>query len=245
MGLEVTTIDTRINKLYNTEFANFSLFYPFEWFVPSLNSEDGTKKNTLADGNSIYNIMESLTKYADSGSITTTFPEKLMHCISTIGGIPSTSSGFKAEGAGLKEEKDNNYATITVKFYETEKLEIWRWMNNWRAAWKDIKFNVATATTAPATTACKKIATILNDDGTKAMPEGFLCLQHLSFKNDGTIEELGRLKIAGMIPTEVPFPSSEIGPGKSRGSDIPNLSVKFTASNIVYTPKKGGIIQIY
>lgn len=239
MGLDVTTIDTRINKLYNTEFANFSLFYPFEWFVPSLNN-DGTKKNTLDDGNSIYNIMTSLTKYADTGSITTTFPEKLMHCIATIGGIPSTSSGFKADGAGLKEEKDNNYATITVKFYETEKLEIWGWMNNWRAAWKDIKFDVGTLATPR-----KKIATILNDNGDKAMPEGFLCLQHLSFKNDGTIEELGRLKIAGMIPTEVPFPSSEIGPGKSRGSDIPNLSVKFTASNIVYTPKEGDIIQIY
>lgn len=240
-GVTLNVIDARMDLLYTQEYANYNLFYPVCWVIPSLNN-DGSAKSSKDSAQKIYDIMGDFLK-TDGTDFTvkgSTFPADQLQNIATIKGIPSVGSGFTQEKAGLKENQDKNYATISVKFYETETLKTWRFLQNWRKAWKTIEFSMTGK--AGALTPRKKIQTIQGDK-THALPEGYLVIQHVRINNDGTMETLGWLKITGMIPNDIPFP--EVGPGKSRGSDVPNLEVKFTASNIAYFDANKVMYQFY
>lgn len=236
MPMTIDIINERIKALSNTEWENYNLWYPTRLVIPHTTDRGIYKKAEAgaAGPTSIKDILANLISKDDFTDHNTTYQD--LQNIVSISGIPSSGTGFSQEGAGLKSEKDKNYATITIKFYEPSGMATWRFLQNWREAWKTIKIS------EDGNAYYKKLQTIVGD-GTAALPEGYLVVEHLNIKNDGTIEHLGYLKIAGLIPSDIPFP--EVGPGKSRGSEIPSISVKFTASNIVYVNAAGGLYQFY
>lgn len=267
--MTITTINDRIKRLYDEKWANLNAWYPIGLYIPGAvtsGTEEGgdltTKFKKASSAADTYKILAGLSSYASFfDGATSSYPKDKLQNIVSISGIPNASAGFKQDGTGLKENLDKNYASIGIKFYMEQDIYTWRFLQAWRSLWKtigmsgevsnSIEIKTGTAFDDPSATSLDGLAAnatlgkyvnTIKTNGTQALPEGYLEMAHIKIDatRDEPVQELGILKITGLIPTDIPF-IGEIGPGRSRGSDIPTLDCKFTASNIIYWDKASGL----
>lgn len=230
------TIKARMDKLYDLDWVNFNLFVPELLMVSGMNySETGEGKGVWKEsksgggGQDLLNIIEDMangsgTIPADS-KIRNTIGDDLISQLQSIEGIefrelPLERSNAYTLSAGKQETSTQ---TIKLKFLLDKKMEILKFLDVWRdmiyADELKIKGSIPTF---------KSILKSKNNN-TRGNGEGYIVLDYISLSRNGAVENLavenlGVLKIAGLIPKKVDF-GGKVGPGLDAQSALPTVTV--------------------
>ena len=228
MSMNAETIKARMDKLYELDWVNFNLFVPELLMVSGMGNRDskGVWKESKVGGGGqdLLNIIEDM---ADAKSIIpamskirNTIGNDLISQLQSIEGIdfrelPLERSNTYTLSAGKQETSTQ---TIKLKFLLDKKMEILRFLDAWRDMIyaDDLKIEGST----PAFKSILKSKT----NNTRGNGEGYIVLDYISLSRDGTVEDLGVLKIAGLIPKKVDF-GGKVGPGLDAQSALPTVTV--------------------
>lgn len=228
MSMNAETIKARMDKLYELDWVNFNLFVPELLMVSGMGNKDskGVWKESKVGGGGqdLLNIIEDM---ADAKSIIpamskirNTIGDDLISQLQSIEGIdfrelPLERSNTYTLSAGKQETSTQ---TIKLKFLLDKKMEILRFLD----AWRDMIYadELKIEGSAPTFKSILKSKT----NNTRGNGEGYIVLDYISLSRDGTVEDLGVLKIAGLIPKKVDF-GGKVGPGLDAQSALPTITV--------------------
>ena len=228
MSMNAETIKARMDKLYELDWVNFNLFVPELLMVSGMGNKDskGVWKESKVGGGGqdLLNIIEDM---ADAKSIIpamskirNTIGDDLISQLQSIEGIdfrelPLERSNTYTLSAGKQETSTQ---TIKLKFLLDKKMEILRFLDAWRdmiyADELKIKGSIPTF---------KSILKSKTKD-TRGNGEGYIVLDYISLNRKGQVENLGVLKIAGLIPKKIDF-GGKVGPGLDAQSALPIVTV--------------------
>lgn len=228
MSMNAETIKARMDKLYELDWVNFNLFVPELLMVSGMGNKDskGVWKESKVGGGGqdLLNIIEDM---ADAKSIIpamskirNTIGDDLISQLQSIEGIdfrelPLERSNTYTLSAGKQETSTQ---TIKLKFLLDKKMEILRFLDAWRDMIYADELKIEGST--PAFKSILKSKT----NNTRGNGEGYIVLDYISLSRDGTVEDLGALKIAGLIPKKVDF-GGKLGPGLDAQSALPIVTV--------------------
>lgn len=228
MSMNAETIKARMDKLYELDWVNFNLFVPELLMVSGMGNKDskGVWKESKVGGGGqdLLNIIEDM---ADAKSIIpamskirNTIGDDLISQLQSIEGIdfrelPLERSNTYTLSAGKQETSTQ---TIKLKFLLDKKMEILRFLDAWRDMIYADELKIEGLT--PAFKSILKSKT----NNTRGNGEGYIVLDYISLSRDGTVEDLGALKIAGLIPKKVEF-GGKVGPGLDAQSALPIVTV--------------------
>ena len=228
MSMNAETIKARMDKLYELDWVNFNLFVPELLMVSGMGNKDskGVWKESKVGGGGqdLLNIIEDM---ADAKSIIpamskirNTIGDDLISQLQSIEGIdfrelPLERSNTYTLSAGKQETSTQ---TIKLKFLLDKKMEILRFLDAWRDMIYADELKIEGST--PAFKSILKSKT----NNTRGNGEGYIVLDYISLSRDGTVEDLGALKIAGLIPKKVDF-GGKVGPGLDAQSALPIVTV--------------------
>ena len=228
MSMNAETIKARMDKLYELDWVNFNLFIPELLMVSGMGNKDskGVWKESKVGGGGqdLLNIIEDM---ADAKSIIpamskirNTIGDDLISQLQSIEGIdfrelPLERSNTYTLSAGKQETSTQ---TIKLKFLLDKKMEILRFLDAWRDMIYADELKIEGST--PAFKSILKSKT----NNTRGNGEGYIVLDYISLSRDGTVEDLGALKIAGLIPKKVDF-GGKVGPGLDAQSALPTVTV--------------------
>ena len=228
MAMKAETIKARMDKLYNSDWVNFNLFVPELLMVSGMNNKDskGVWKESKSGGGGqdLLNIIENMangsgTIPADS-KIRNTIGDDLISQLQSIENIefrelPLERSNTYTLSAGKQETSTQ---TIKLKFLLDKKMEILKFLD----AWRDIIY--ADELKIRGLTPTFKSILKSKTEATRGNGEGYIVLDYISLNRDGTVENLGALKIAGLIPKKIDF-GGKVGPGLDAQSSLPTVTV--------------------
>ena len=231
MAMKAETIKARMDKLYNSDWVNFNLFVPELLMVSGMNySETDEGKGEWKEsksgggGQDLLNIIENMangsgTIPADS-KIRNTIGDDLISQLQSIENIefrelPLERSNTYTLSAGKQETSTQ---TIKLKFLLDKKMEILKFLD----AWRDIIY--ADELKIRGLTPTFKSILKSKTKATRGNGEGYIVLDYISLNRDGTVENLGALKIAGLIPKKIDF-GGKVGPGLDAQSSLPTVTV--------------------
>lgn len=227
MKIDAETIKARMDKLYNLDWVNFNLFVPELLMVSGMNSK--WEESTGGGGGlDLLNIIQDMTKEdmangtgtTSENPIRNTIGDDLISQLQSIEGIdfrelPLERSNTYTLSAGKQETSTQ---TIKLKFLLDKKMEILRFLDVWRdmiyADELKIKGSIPTF---------KSILKSKTKD-TRGNGEGYIVLDYISLNRKGQVENLGVLKIAGLIPKKIEF-GGKVGPGLDAQSALPIVTV--------------------
>lgn len=228
MSMNAETIKARMDKLYELDWVNFNLFVPELLMVSGMGNKDskGVWKESKVGGGGqdLLNIIEDM---ADAKSIIPTMSkirntigDDLISQLQSIEGIdfrelPLERSNTYTLSAGKQETSTQ---TIKLKFLLDKKMEILRFLDAWRDMIYADELKIEGST--PAFKSILKSKT----NNTRGNGEGYIVLDYISLSRDGTVEDLGALKIAGLIPKKIEF-GGKVGPGLDAQSALPIVTV--------------------
>ena len=228
MSMNAETIKARMDKLYELDWVNFNLFVPELLMVSGMGNRDskGVWKESKVGGGGqdLLNIIEDM---ADAKSIIpamskirNTIGDDLISQLQSIEGIdfrelPLERSNTYTLSAGKQETSTQ---TIKLKFLLDKKMEILRFLDAWRDMIYADELKIEGST--PAFKSILKSKT----NNTRGNGEGYIVLDYISLSRDGTVEDLGALKIAGLIPKKIEF-GGKVGPGLDAQSALPTVTV--------------------
>lgn len=228
MSMNAETIKARMDKLYELDWVNFNLFVPELLMVSGMGNKDskGVWKESKVGGGGqdLLNIIEDM---ADAKSIIpamskirNTIGDDLISQLQSIEGIdfrelPLERSNTYTLSAGKQETSTQ---TIKLKFLLDKKMEILRFLDAWRDMIYADELKIEGST--PAFKSILKSKT----NNTRGNGEGYIVLDYISLSRDGTVEDLGALKIAGLIPKKIEF-GGKVGPGLDAQSALPTVTV--------------------
>lgn len=232
MKIDAETIKARMDKLYNLDWVNFNLFVPELLMVSGMGNKDSKgvwKESKLGGGGQdLLNIIEDMTKEDVANGTGTTSNDYIRNTI----GDDLISQLQSIEGIDFRElplERSNTYTlsagkqetstqTIKLKFLLDKKMEILKFLDVWRdmiyADELKIKGSIPTF---------KSILKSKTKD-TRGNGEGYIVLDYISLNRKGQVENLGVLKIAGLIPKKIDF-GGKVGPGLDAQSALPTVTV--------------------
>lgn len=228
MSMNAETIKARMDKLYELDWVNFNLFVPELLMVSGMGNKDskGVWKESKVGGGGqdLLNIIEDM---ADAKSIIpamskirNTIGDDLISQLQSIEGIdfrelPLERSNTYTLSAGKQETSTQ---TIKLKFLLDKKMEILRFLD----AWRDMIYadELKIEGSIPTFKSILKSKT----NNTRGNGEGYIVLDYISLSRDGTVEDLGALKIAGLIPKKIEF-GGKVGPGLDAQSALPIVTV--------------------
>ena len=229
MSMNAETIKVRMDKLYELDWVNFNLFVPELLMVSGMGNKDskGVWKESKVGGGGqdLLNIIEDM---ADAKSIIpamskirNTIGDDLISQLQSIEGIdfrelPLERSNTYTLSAGKQETSTQ---TIKLKFLLDKKMEILRFLDAWRDMIYADELKIEGST--PAFKSILKSKT----NNTRGNGEGYIVLDYISLSRDGTVEDLGALKIAGLIPKKIEF-GGKVGPGLDAQSALPIVTVE-------------------
>ena len=236
MKIDAETIKARMDKLYNSDWVNFNLFVPELLMVSGMNyseTDEGKgewKESTSSGGGGLdlLNIIQDMTKEdvangtgtTSENPIRNTIGDDLISQLQSIEGIdfrelPLERSNTYTLSAGKQETSTQ---TIKLKFLLDKKMEILRFLDVWRDMIyaDELKIEKSIPT-------FKSILKSKTKD-TRGNGEGYIVLDYISLNRKGSVENLGVLKIAGLIPKKVDF-GGKVGPGLDAQSALPTVTV--------------------
>lgn len=228
MSMNAETIKARMDKLYELDWVNFNLFVPELLMVSGMGNKDSKgiwkESKVGGGGQDLLNIIEDM---ADAKSIIpamskirNTIGDDLISQLQSIEGIdfrelPLERSNTYTLSAGKQEASTQ---TIKLKFLLDKKMEILRFLD----AWRDMIY--ADELKIEGSTPTFKSILKSKTNNTRGNGEGYIVLDYISLSRDGTVEDLGALKIAGLIPKKVDF-GGKLGPGLDAQSALPIVTV--------------------
>lgn len=228
MAMTAETIKARMDKLYDLDWVNFNLFVPELLMVSGMNNKDskGVWKESKSGGGGqdLLNIIEDMA----NGSGTIPVDSKIRNTI----GNDLISQLQSIEGIAFRElplERSNTYTlsaskqetstqTIKLKFLLDKKMEILKFLDVWRDMIYADELKIRGLT--PTFKSILKSKTNAN----RGNGEGYIVLDYISLSRNGEVENLGVLKIAGLIPKKVDF-GGKVGPGLNAQSALPIVTV--------------------
>ena len=228
MKIDAETIKARMDKLYKLDWVNFNLFVPELLMVSGMNSK-WEESTGGGGGQDLLNIIQDMTKKdvangtgttSNDSDIRNTIGDDLISQLQSIEGIdfrelPLERSNTYTLSAGKQETSTQ---TIKLKFLLDKKMEILRFLDVWRdmiyADELKIKGSIPTF---------KSILKSKTKD-TRGNGEGYIVLDYISLNRKGQVENLGVLKIAGLIPKKIEF-GGKVGPGLDAQSALPIVTV--------------------
>ena len=231
MAMKAETIKARMDKLYNLDWVNFNLFVPELLMVSGMDS-NWEESKSRGGGQDLLNIIEDMTKEdmtkedvangtgTTSKGIRNTIGDELISQLQSIEGIdfrelPLERSNTYTLSAGKQETSTQ---TIKLKFLLDKKMEILKFLDVWRDMIyaDELKIEKSIPT-------FKSILKSKTKD-TRGNGEGYIVLDYISLNRSGTPENLGVLKIAGLIPKKIDF-GGKVGPGLDAQSALPIVTV--------------------
>lgn len=228
MSMNAETIKARMDKLYELDWVNFNLFVPELLMVSGMGNKDSKgiwkESKVGGGGQDLLNIIEDM---ADAKSIIpamskirNTIGDDLISQLQSIEGIdfrelPLERSNTYTLSAGKQEASTQ---TIKLKFLLDKKMEILRFLD----AWRDMIY--ADELKIEGSTPTFKSILKSKTNNTRGNGEGYIVLDYISLSRDGTVEDLGALKIAGLIPKKIEF-GGKVGPGLDAQSALPIVTV--------------------
>lgn len=228
MSMNAETIKARMDKLYELDWVNFNLFVPELLMVSGMGNKDSKgvwkESEVGGGGQDLLNIIEDM---ADAKSIIpamskirNTIGDDLISQLQSIEGIdfrelPLERSNTYTLSAGKQE---TSAQTIKLKFLLDKKMEILRFLD----AWRDMIY--ADELKIKGSTPTFKSILKSKTNNTRGNGEGYIVLDYISLSRDGTVEDLGALKIAGLIPKKIEF-GGKVGPGLDAQSALPIVTV--------------------
>lgn len=235
MSIKAETIKARMDKLYELDWVNFNLFVPELLMVSGMGNKDpksGVWKESSKLGGGGQDLLNIIEDMADAKSITPTGSEirntigdDLISQLQSIEGIdfrelPLERSNTYTLSAGKQETSTQ---TIKLKFLLDKKMEILRFLD----AWRDMIY--ADELKIEGSTPTFKSILKSKTNNTRGNGEGYIVLDYISLSRGGTVEDLavedlGVLKIAGLIPKKVDF-GGKVGPGLDAQSALPIVTV--------------------
>ena len=228
MSMNAETIKARMDKLYELDWVNFNLFVPELLMVSGMGNKDskGVWKESKVGGGGqdLLNIIEDMADaksiIPEMSKIRNTIGDDLISQLQSIEGIdfrelPLERSNTYTLSAGKQETSTQ---TIKLKFLLDKKMEILRFLDAWRDMIYADELKIEGST--PAFKSILKSKT----NNTRGNGEGYIVLDYISLSRDGTVEDLGALKIAGLIPKKVDF-GGKLGPGLDAQSALPIVTV--------------------
>ena len=228
MSMNAETIKARMDKLYELDWVNFNLFVPELLMVSGMGNKDskGVWKESRVGGGGqdLLNIIEDMADVKSiipaMSKIRNTIGDDLISQLQSIEGIdfrelPLERSNTYTLSAGKQETSTQ---TIKLKFLLDKKMEILRFLDAWRDMIYADELKVEGST--PAFKSILKSKT----NNTRGNGEGYIVLDYISLSRDGTVEDLGALKIAGLIPKKIEF-GGKVGPGLDAQSALPTVTV--------------------
>lgn len=229
MLMTAETIKARMDKLYELDWVNFNLFVPEILMVSGMGNKDskGVWKESSklgGGGQDLLNIMEDMADAKSiipaNSKIRNTIGDDLISQLQSIEGIdfrelPLERSNTYTLSAGKQETSTQ---TIKLKFLLDKKMEILRFLDAWRDMIyaDELKIEGLTPT-------FKSILKSKTND-TRGNGEGYIVLDYISLSRKGIVEDLGALKIAGLIPKKIDF-GGKVGPGLDAQSALPTVTV--------------------
>ena len=227
MSMNAETIKARMDKLYELDWVNFNLFVPELLMVSGMNSK-WEESTGGGGGQDILNIIDDMAKEdvangtgtTSENPIRNTIGDDLISQLQSIEGIdfrelPLERSNTYTLSAGKQETSTQ---TIKLKFLLDKRMEILRFLDAWRDMIYADELKIEGST--PAFKSILKSKT----NNTRGNGEGYIVLDYISLSRDGTVEDLGALKIAGLIPKKVDF-GGKVGPGLDAQSALPTVTV--------------------
>ena len=228
MSMNAETIKARMDKLYELDWVNFNLFVPELLMVSGMGNKDskGVWKESRVGGGGqdLLNIIEDMADVKSiipaMSKIRNTIGDDLISQLQSIEGIdfrelPLERSNTYTLSAGKQETSTQ---TIKLTFLLDKKMEILRFLDAWRDMIYADELKVEGST--PAFKSILKSKT----NNTRGNGEGYIVLDYISLSRDGTVEDLGALKIAGLIPKKIEF-GGKVGPGLDAQSALPTVTV--------------------
>lgn len=233
MSIKAETIKARMDKLYNSDWVNFNLFVPELLMVSGMGNKDpesGVWKESSKLGGGGQDLLNIIEDMADAKSIIPTGSElrntigdDLISQLQSIEGIdfrelPLERSNTYTLSAGKQETSTQ---TIKLKFLLDKKMEILRFLD----AWRDMIYadELKIEKSIPTFKSILKSKT----EDTRGNGEGYIVLDYISLNRKGgveNLENLGVLKIAGLIPKKIDF-GGKVGPGLDAQSALPIVTV--------------------
>ena len=232
MKMDAKTIKARMDKLYNSDWVNFNLFVPELLMVSGMNYSEtdegkGEWKESTSSGGGGLDLINIITDMADGtgapsaeSEIRNTIGDNLISQLQSIEGIefrelPLERSNAYTLSAGKQETSTQ---TIKLKFLLDKKMEILRFLDVWRDMIyaDELKIEKSIPT-------FKSILKSKTTD-TRGNGEGYIVLDYISLNRKGQEENLGVLKIAGLIPKKIDF-GGKVGPGLDAQSALPIVTV--------------------
>lgn len=228
MLMNAETIKARMDKLYELDWVNFNLFVPELLMVSGMGNKDskGVWKESKVGGGGqdLLNIIEDMAdakSIIPAGSkIRNTIGDDLISQLQSIEGIdfrelPLERSNAYTLSAGKQETSTQ---TIKLKFLLDKKMEILRFLD----AWRDMIY--ADELKIEGSTPTFKSILKSKTNNTRGNGEGYIVLDYISLNRKGQEENLGVLKIAGLIPKKIDF-GGKVGPGLDAQSALPIVTV--------------------
>lgn len=228
MSMNAETIKARMDKLYELDWVNFNLFVPELLMVSGMGNKDskGVWKESKVGGGGqdLLNIIEDM---ADAKSIIpamskirNTIGDDLISQLQSIEGIdfrelPLERSNTYTLSAGKQETSTQ---TIKLKFLLDKKMEILKFLDVWRDMIYADELKIEKS--IPTFKSILKSKT----NNTRGNGEGYIVLDYISLNRKGQVENLGVLKIAGLIPKKIDF-GGKVGPGLDAQSALPIVTV--------------------
>lgn len=228
MSMNAETIKARMDKLYELDWVNFNLFVPELLMVSGMGNKDskGVWKESKVGGGGqdLLNIIEDMADVKSiipaMSKIRNTIGDDLISQLQSIEGIdfrelPLERSNTYTLSTGKQETSTQ---TIKLKFLLDKKMEILRFLDAWRDMIYADELKIEGSTTAFKSILKSKT------NNTRGNGEGYIVLDYISLSRDGTVEDLGALKIAGLIPKKIEF-GGKVGPGLDAQSALPTVTV--------------------
>lgn len=228
MAMNAETIKARMDKLYELDWVNFNLFVPELLMVSGMGNKDSEgvwkESEVGGGGQDLLNIIEDMAdakSIIPTGSeIRNTIGDDLISQLQSIEGIdfrelPLERSNTYTLSAGKQETSTQ---TIKLKFLLDKKMEILRFLDAWRDMIYADELKIEGST--PAFKSILKSKT----NNTRGNGEGYIVLDYISLNRKGEVENLGVLKIAGLIPKKIDF-GGKVGPGLDAQSALPIVTV--------------------
>lgn len=241
-GVSYSTIQSRIDTLYNTQWFQPNATYPTNFFYTESNhasdgetsmadflkkfvNVDGAKGLVTPKSNAFSDFSALLKKETEVTTGKINCKGIVLDCFVEISGLNTFTVPLDKTNGVIQNSKTDlgGKSTCTLKFLCDRNLETLQFLQAWQSKWLTFDFEK------------RSLVSHLNaklDDGKKSGGEGYLGVSNVNVSADGLITVCSHLSVFGLIPKQIDGPFKSLGPQAS-SSSLPTISVSCTYSNAI------------
>lgn len=244
-----STIQNRIDNLYNTRWFQANAYYPTVLFYTDkfrsnsdfsidsflklhlnsgpVTSTAGTKVSPLEKLTDVpTNMKDYLEKEALLENEGVQASNAVLRQFSTIKDLNNISVPLdRADNALVASKKDSGNKTITLSFLNDDDFKVLRYLQAWQSRWYTNDYQKKAL--------ASKDSEEVNKGGNKEGGEGYLGLANCLIALDGSITVTSHLSLFGLLPKSIQMPT-EFGP-QAASNEVKKINVTCLYSHAILT----------